>query len=177
MTSHGLSHFELAAVLQVIGDARRPEAVGADFGAYAGVERPTLDLDHFKQVNDRHGHIVGDEVLCAAVHNMKDATCGIDLIGRWGGEEFVILLPQANAATAQIVAERIRANIHKPTPLSDPSKHISFTASLGIAIGYPGDSVEDIFRRADNALYRAKSAGRNCIRSAPFEPSNQRKGE
>jgi diguanylate cyclase (GGDEF)-like protein len=132
-----------------------------------------LDLDHFKQINDRHGHMVGDEVLCAAVHNMKNAVRSIDLIGRWGGEEFIILLPQANAATAQIVAERVHAGIHNPAPLSAPSKHIRFTASLGIAVSEPGDSVEDIFRRADDALYRAKSAGRNCIRSAPREPSEQ----
>jgi diguanylate cyclase (GGDEF)-like protein len=134
-----------------------------------------LDIDHFKQVNDRHGHMAGDEVLLAAAHNIKSSTRGIDLIGRWGGEEFVILLPGANAATAQIVGERIRAAIDRPVPLRDPSKHIAFTASLGIAIGQPGDSIDAIFRRADDALYRAKSAGRNCIRIAPAEPPIQRK--
>jgi diguanylate cyclase (GGDEF)-like protein len=135
-----------------------------------------LDLDHFKQVNDRYGHTVGDEVLCTAVHNMKDSIRGIDVIGRWGGEEFVILLPQANADTAQIVAERIRANIHRPAPSSDPAKHILFTVSLGIAIGEPGDSVERILRRVDDGLYLAKSAGRNCIRSAPFDPLQTAQG-
>jgi diguanylate cyclase (GGDEF)-like protein len=130
-----------------------------------------LDLDHFKQVNDRYGHGVGDEVLCAAVFNIKDSTRGVDLIGRWGGEEFVILLPQANAATAQIVAERIRANISKASPMSVRVQHISFTTSLGIAIAHPGDTVQSIIGRADEALYRAKSAGRNCVRSAPDQPS------
>jgi diguanylate cyclase (GGDEF)-like protein len=132
-----------------------------------------LDLDHFKQVNDRHGHLVGDEVLCAAVHNMKNAVRDIDLIGRWGGEEFIILLPLTNAATAQIVAERVHASMHKPVPSRDPSRHIRFTASVGIAVSEPGDSVEDIFRRADDALYRAKSAGRNCIRSVIYKPAKQ----
>jgi diguanylate cyclase (GGDEF)-like protein len=134
-----------------------------------------VDLDHFKQINDRYGHIAGDKVLCTAVHNMKNATRGIDLIGRWGGEEFAVLLPQANFDTAQIVAERIRANIHRPTPAADASKLIPFTASLGIAINQPGDTAEDIFRRADEALYRAKAAGRNCIRSAPPESPSPRR--
>jgi two-component system cell cycle response regulator len=107
---------------------------------------------------------------------MKEPIRGTDLVGRWGGEEFVILLPKTNAATAQIVAERIRATIHEPAPLSDPSKHIPFTASLGIAIGHPGDSVDDIFRRADDGLYHATSAGRNCIRSVPSK-SHQPVGE
>jgi diguanylate cyclase (GGDEF)-like protein len=134
-----------------------------------------LDLDHFKQVNDRYGHRAGDEVLCAAVHNIKNATRGIDIIGRWGGEEFAILIPQATAATAQIVAERIRTSIDKPIPMSDPSTHIAFTASIGIAISHPSESVDDILHRADQALYTAKAAGRNCIRSAPFGPSDQRR--
>jgi diguanylate cyclase (GGDEF)-like protein len=132
-----------------------------------------VDLDHFKEVNDRHGHLAGDKVLCAAAFNMKNATRGVDLIGRWGGEEFVVLLPQANAATAQIVAERVRANIGKPIPFSDPSKHVPFTASIGISIVKPGDSVEDSFRRADEALYRAKSAGRNCIEGARLLSSDR----
>jgi len=122
-----------------------------------------LDLDHFKEVNDRYGHTVGDEVLCAAVQDMRNATRGIDSVGRWGGEEFAILLPRANDEQAQIVAERIRVNIERSIPLCDESRRVSVTASLGIAVWRPGDSLEAIFRYADDALYRAKSAGRNCV--------------
>ena len=122
-----------------------------------------LDLDHFKQVNDRYGHVAGDKVLCAAVENILDATRGIDIVGRWGGEEFAILLPHASIAAAQIVAERIRTNIQRVAPSSDKLKHIPITASLGLAVRRPEDSLEEIVCRADAALYRAKSVGRNCV--------------
>jgi diguanylate cyclase (GGDEF)-like protein len=122
-----------------------------------------LDIDHFKQVNDRHGHHAGDEVLCGAAQNIQDAIRGIDHIGRWGGEEFAILLPRANSAAAQIVAQRIRLNIQRAAPLGDPSKHIPITASIGLAVRRPHDSVADILRRADAALYRAKAAGRDRV--------------
>lgn len=122
-----------------------------------------LDIDYFKQINDSHGHSVGDEVLCAAVENMQNAIRGIDRIGRWGGEEFVILLPQGDEAAAQIVAQRIRVNIQKPAPSRDKSTYISITASLGFAVRHPQDSIEEILCRADAALYLAKSAGRNRV--------------
>jgi diguanylate cyclase (GGDEF)-like protein len=122
-----------------------------------------VDIDHFKRINDNHGHTAGDEVLCAAVQNLRDAIRGIDLVGRWGGEEFVVLLPGADEVAAHIVAERIRLNVQRPALLGDKSKHIPITASLGVALGGAGDSIEEILCRADSALYRAKSAGRNCV--------------
>ena len=122
-----------------------------------------LDLDHFKEVNDRHGHTAGDEVLCKAVQDMRNATRGVDFVGRWGGEEFAILLPRADQDAAKIVGERIRGNIERSLPLPDGSMSIPVTASLGIAVWVPGDSVESLIQRADDALYHAKAAGRNCV--------------
>jgi diguanylate cyclase (GGDEF)-like protein len=122
-----------------------------------------VDIDHFKRVNDTHGHSAGDEVLCAAVQNLRDAIRGIDLVGRWGGEEFVVLLPGADEAAAHIVAQRIRLNVQRPALLGDKLKHIPITASLGIALGGSDGSIEEILCRVDAALYRAKSAGRNCV--------------
>ncbi len=125
-----------------------------------------LDIDHFKRINDRHGHLAGDEVLCGAAQNMLDAVRGIDQVGRWGGEEFAILLPRADEAAAHLVAQRIRVNVQRPAPLGDQTKHIPITASLGLAVSHPFDSLEEILRRADAALYEAKAAGRDCVRGS-----------
>ncbi len=122
-----------------------------------------VDIDHFKRINDNHGHRAGDEVLCAAVQNLRDAIRGIDLVGRWGGEEFVVLLPGADEVAAHIVAQRIRLNVQRPALLGDNSKHIPITASVGVAVRGADDSIEEILCRVDAALYRAKSSGRNCI--------------
>jgi diguanylate cyclase (GGDEF)-like protein len=122
-----------------------------------------LDIDHFKAVNDRRGHRAGDQVLCDAVQNILDATRGIDVVGRWGGEEFAILLPHVDAAAAHIVAERIRLNVQRASPSNDRSRHTPITVSLGLTLRRPTDTIEEIVARADAALYRAKSLGRNCV--------------
>jgi diguanylate cyclase (GGDEF)-like protein len=123
-----------------------------------------LDLDHFKRVNDEHGHAAGDEVLCGAAQNIQDAVRGIDVVGRWGGEEFVVLLPGAKLEAAGIVARRILANIQRASPLRDKSRHIPVTGSIGLAVHAADDAMEAILERADRALYRAKAEGRNCVR-------------
>ena len=132
-----------------------------------------LDIDHFKPINDRHGHMAGDEVLRAAAQNMLDAVRGIDHVSRWGGEEFAILLPRADEAAAHLVAERIRRNVQRPSPLRLPGKHIPITVSIGVAVSQPQDSVKEVLRRADAALYRAKASGRDCVvGSAPARPAS-----
>ncbi len=128
-----------------------------------------MDLDHFKRINDSLGHQAGDEVILTAVERMQDSIRGIDVLGRWGGEEFVALLPRATVEAAALVAERIRSNIERPIYLSggDREPVIRLTVSVGVT-SYRGgeDDLDKIFYRADKALYQAKSAGRNCIRTS-----------
>lgn len=129
-----------------------------------------IDLDHFKQINDRFGHHAGDAVLCYVVEQMQNSIRGIDVLGRWGGEEFVALLPGASAAGALTIAQRLRSNIESLT-LSPAPSHPSMlkgmpqlTVSLGVATYQgPSDHVDQMLVRADRALYQAKQAGRNRV--------------
>jgi diguanylate cyclase (GGDEF)-like protein len=129
-----------------------------------------IDLDHFKQINDRFGHRSGDEVLCAAVEKMQDSIRGIDILGRWGGEEFTVLLPGASAEAALLVAHRIRGNIEQirlqdiNARMEKEAQDTPVTASMGLAAFRGGDEdIAGILQRADSALYDAKAAGRNRI--------------
>ncbi|HLI75430.1 MAG TPA: GGDEF domain-containing protein, partial [Acidobacteriaceae bacterium] len=128
-----------------------------------------MDLDHFKQINDNFGHQRGDEVLCATVERMQDSVRGIDVLCRWGGEEFAVLLPNASVEATQIVAERIRENIHRmKVPLRSLEDASAMGPSLTVSIGAAtyrdlGDDIAGMLLRADRALYRAKGAGRNCV--------------
>ena len=129
-----------------------------------------VDLDHFKQINDCFGHQAGDLALCAVVEKMQDSVRGIDVLGRWGGEEFAVLLPGAAGDAALLVAQRVRRNIERillpGTGIRNGERvqMISVTASVGIAT-YRGidDNVHTMMERADMALYQAKAAGRNCV--------------
>jgi diguanylate cyclase (GGDEF)-like protein len=129
-----------------------------------------IDLDHFKRINDTFGHHTGDLALCAAVEKIQDAMRGIDVIGRWGGEEFAALLPGANNQAAHLVAERVRRNIEKvslPAAFrvegSGPNS-TNITASVGIATHLSAeDTVHAMMQRADKALFVAKANGRNRI--------------
>jgi len=130
-----------------------------------------LDLDHFKSVNDRFGHPVGDAALLAVVECMQRSVRGIDVLARWGGEEFAALLPNSSPEAAFIVAERMRANIagiELPLPDRYPGDPIfvRLTASIGIASYHPSDSIHTMLSRADRGLYLAKDLGRNRVLSA-----------
>ena len=131
-----------------------------------------VDLDHFKNINDSFGHHVGDEVLCTVVEEIQDSVRGIDILGRWGGEEFAVLLPGATLTAACVVAQRIRSNIEKILLQSSGLKQnsndpqISVTASIGLAaFRGSGDTIANVMQRADSALYLAKDAGRNRVLS------------
>jgi two-component system, cell cycle response regulator len=131
----------------------------------APVSLLALDLDHFKQINDRHGHAVGDQVLqrfCGTVGSLLRPS---DLLGRLGGEEFMVLLPEAGADDSAIIAERIRAAVAAAPVDALPAT----TTSIGIATcPNDGDSLEALFRAADSRLYQAKHAGRNTVAGKDF---------
>ena len=125
-----------------------------------------FDLDHFKDVNDRHGHLCGDAVLGAVGKRMKEVLRGSDLKCRYGGEEFLVLLPETPLHGARRVAETLRREIaERPVPWSGEA--LTVTASFGLAQTLPGEvNVQAVIARADQALYRAKDDGRNCVRIA-----------
>lgn len=123
-----------------------------------------LDLDFFKRVNDTHGHGVGDEVLKAFAESVRQTVRESDVPARWGGEEFLILLPQTGAENARVVLERLRERFTtQQVSASVPSLRASFSA--GLASPSPGDTLAVLVERADQALYAAKTAGRNrcCV--------------
>jgi diguanylate cyclase (GGDEF)-like protein/PAS domain S-box-containing protein len=120
-----------------------------------------LDIDHFKSINDRHGHDVGDAALCAVVAGCQERVGGLAIITRWGGEEFVVILPSTDEGSALALAEELRAAIGA-VRLPVPEGEIGMTASFGVAVDR-GASAEDLLRRADTALYSAKRGGRDRV--------------
>jgi diguanylate cyclase (GGDEF)-like protein/PAS domain S-box-containing protein len=120
-----------------------------------------LDIDHFKAVNDRFGHEAGDAVLCAMVRDGQKALRAIDMLVRWGGEEFLLVLPDTDADAAMVTAERMRAAL-AATEVSASGATIRFTVSIGVALPLTDNSGE-LLRRADLALYAAKAGGRNRV--------------
>lgn len=126
------------------------------------------DIDRFKSVNDTYGHDVGDDVLREFAHRLRKNVRGIDLACRMGGEEFVVVMPDTEGAVAEMVAERIRAQIASlPFAVGSDDQTIAITASVGVAAMLPGDdSVEALMKRADVALYKAKNEGRNRVVAA-----------
>jgi len=122
-----------------------------------------FDLDHFKQVNDTYGHLQGDEVLKRFTQLMIDSIRTNDLAGRYGGEEFIVLLPETPARTAAEVAERIRQTCHAQPVIVSGGQHIRFTVSAGITQLRTGEQAEQLIDRADKLLYQAKDMGRNRI--------------
>jgi diguanylate cyclase (GGDEF)-like protein len=119
-----------------------------------------LDIDRFKSVNDGMGHLMGDRVLVEVARLIRDTVRGIDIAGRWGGEEFLILCPETAQYEALRVAERIREAV-EAADFPDGRRH---TVSAGVAAFSPGDEEDALLRRADAALYSAKDDGRNCVR-------------
>jgi diguanylate cyclase (GGDEF)-like protein len=120
-----------------------------------------VDVDHFKAVNDRFGHTVGDEVLMSVAGCLAGSLRAGDHVGRFGGEEFLLVLPGATVAQATSLLERLRARLEALQVL--PSGERPVTASFGLAAWRGDESAADLVRRADQALYRAKNAGRNRV--------------
>jgi diguanylate cyclase (GGDEF)-like protein len=124
-----------------------------------------LDIDHFKRINDEHGHQAGDRALVAVADVLGSSMRGADLIARFGGEEFVLLLTDTEPQLAVELVERLRASVAALPLRADDGRHYNVTISVGVAALDPGatDSISRLLLRADQALYRAKNGGRNCV--------------
>lgn len=120
-----------------------------------------LDIDFFKKVNDTFGHNIGDQVLVQVANSLLKTLRNIDIVCRWGGEEFIVLLPTADLSTATKIAQKIRVNIQELD--IEVAKQIS--VSLGVAHINKNDSILEAVERADKALYLAKESGRNCVKT------------
>jgi diguanylate cyclase (GGDEF)-like protein/PAS domain S-box-containing protein len=121
-----------------------------------------LDVDHFKAINDRFGHPAGDAVLCALVQAAQSTLRAADVVARWGGEEFLLVLPGSDAAAAVLAAERVRAKLASTQVAFPGGEPINFTVSIGVAVPNSNDP-EELLRRSDVALYAAKTGGRNRV--------------
>jgi len=147
------------AILEILGR----ELAKAERDASA-VGLIMADLDHFKQINDTCGHITGDAVLREAARRMQASVRVYDAVGRYGGEEFLIVVPGATSSAAMHLAERLRVAISRePVRLTDRS--LNLTLSLGVTVSVAGlaSTPEALIRAADEALYRAKDLGRNRV--------------
>jgi diguanylate cyclase (GGDEF)-like protein len=161
----------LASRDPLTGALNRRALLDACTGAFASGRRRVallmVDLDHFKQVNDRFGHLMGDAVLREAVGRMQRALGDAGVLGRYGGEEFVVLLPDASKAEAIAIAERLKQAIDEPFAADSPMAVVgSIAVSIGVADGEQGTRVDDVLAKADAALYRAKAMGRDQVMAA-----------
>lgn len=119
-----------------------------------------IDVDHFKKINDNYGHPAGDKTLQVIAQNIHRCLRSTDFLARWGGEEFVAIFPQTSLEELQKPLENIRAQIER-IPFKFKEKKVSITVSIGASTFAPEDKIDDVFQRADNALYEAKNGGRN----------------
>ncbi|HEX4021118.1 MAG TPA: GGDEF domain-containing protein [Acidobacteriaceae bacterium] len=127
-----------------------------------------IDLDNFKQINDSYGHHAGDAALCSVVEKLRHGVRNIDVLGRWGGEEFVVLLPGATSVAALRVAQRLRGSVASLQIVKPAVKAAGDGATITISQGVAtylgdGDTIDDLLRRCDSALYQAKADGRNRV--------------
>ncbi|MBT2774518.1 diguanylate cyclase [Halomonas sp. ISL-60] len=163
-----LAHFD--PLTQVWNRYRIEEAINAELVAAkryaAGFALLLFDVDNFKQINDAHGHSVGDDVLVALARLVENSLRGCDHLGRWGGEEFIVLATHSDIDAAIGLAERLRSLVAE---LRIEGLEQTITVSIGVAIWQVGDSCKTIISRADDAMYRAKHGGRNRVEMA-LEP-------
>ncbi len=121
-----------------------------------------FDIDHFKKFNDTYGHQTGDDVLCHVACTLSMVMRDVDLVCRYGGEEFAVILPATEAPGAILAAERARTAIERML-VEVSGQQLKVTCSGGIAEALPGEDAESIIARADQGLYASKKAGRNCV--------------
>ena len=149
-------------------EMKRQERSGAAFCV------ALIDLDHFKQINDTHGHHVGDEVLCGFTQAALEVLRNADIMARWGGEEFLVLFPETRAEQALNGLERLRERL-RGAPVSESVAQLSVTFSAGVAEHEHGQTLRQTLERADRALYEAKAGGRNrALLAAAAAPATAR---
>lgn len=140
---------------------------------YRRYERPSavifFDVDDFKQVNDQHGHNEGDRILIEIADIVQSTIRKTDQIGRWGGEEFLIILPESDLEMAAVLAEKLRATIEQHD--FGLGTH-NLTCSFGVSQVQPDDTIASLVNRADKALYLSKNSGKNCVRIAEYSPES-----
>ena len=127
-----------------------------------------FDIDHFKRVNDILGHDMGDQILKEVATRLVTNMRAVDVVSRYGGEEFMIAMPKTEENDALVAADRIRALI-AGTPIYVDGQALRITTSAGVAQVQKGEQLRDVFKRADDALYKAKQAGRNKVFPATYE--------
>lgn len=129
----------------------------------AGFAVALADLDHFKLINDTHGHAVGDNVLRAFAEQAVAAMRGTDTVGRWGGEEFLVIYPRSTAHDAAQGADRLRERVAAAVVTTPGGQPLTFTVSIGLTEHVPPESIDELVERADRAMYQAKAQGRNQV--------------
>jgi diguanylate cyclase len=126
-----------------------------------------MDLDHFKGINDTHGHGIGDQVLKGSVRHLRESLRPYDHVFRYGGDEFLILMPDTDLETGRRAVERIREALEAAPLAQSGSTTVHATASFGVAALEPVATIEESMDRADKMMYAAKNSGRNCVRVWP----------
>lgn len=165
-TKDSLTHlWNRSSILDILG---RELARAAREGSAVGVVM--VDLDHFKSINDNYGHFAGDAVLCEAARHMQNGIRQYDSIGRYGGEEFLILLTGCDEKTSFSQAERLRKQLSQ-VQMSLNETRVLVTASFGVTTALPGrpSTPEELIRKADEALYLAKKLGRNRVEFLSYD--------
>src|SRR5690606_25902099 len=122
-----------------------------------------VDIDNFKSINDNFGHDIGDLILSEIARLLSNSVRRGDYVGRWGGEEFILLCPSTEEAAARIIAEKLRAAVENHTFPSNTGTVFVITISIGFAITEPHETFEAVLKRAYTALYEARAAGRNRV--------------
>jgi diguanylate cyclase (GGDEF)-like protein len=135
-----------------------------------------LDIDYFKQINDNHGHFAGDAVLRETASRLRGNMRPYDQVGRYGGEEFLVVLPNCDLEQAKVQAERMRQKLQASAMLVDGSE-LRVSASFGVTVSDASERDASVFVRvADQALYQAKAGGRNCVQALTIKESGQKRG-
>ncbi len=145
------------------GTAQIAEGIFANPETRKGLCLMLLDVDHFKRINDQRGHDAGDRILCGIAKALREGLRTSDHIGRWGGEEFVLLCATQKGDNSRLLAEKVRTTIEDQVHEGQDTSPLCVTVSIGVTDLRPDDTFERALKRADTALYTAKAKGRNCV--------------